>query len=522
MAVSPTLGTGLFIGAGQALAIGGPASLLISYIFLSLLTYFMVTTAAEVATHTPSRNGTLVTHVFRYMTPSMGVAAGFLRWYTLVMFVPYEITTAVVNLGVWNPGPTIVSRLSIITTVVVGFNFIPERLFRSSEKLLTRIKIGTMISLLFLSFSIAIGGATGHDKWGFQYWKKPGAMHEYLAKGAMGKFLGLLQCLLTSSVAFTLGPEMIVHRAESPQVPSESEVTEHLDPDIQSSVPRQVTLDVATTIFPYILSTFAMGLMAPYNDPLLTNNGAGAGLSPFVIGFNAAKVRIVPVMATVLIYISSVASGRSFLFAASHVLVAMSELGHGFKFFQAHNRYGIRYVAVTVSALPALLAFISVAISSSVASNYFLLFLTSSGFVSWLISASVYHHYRRQMKLRGITSAYRFDIQPFGTYFGFAASAAMIVANGIAGVLPGPRNGTRGGRLLAAYITLPMFSFVYLFHRFRDFVPYRAQESEERTGKGGPGNLTTRSPRRRGQENGRPDNASSLEMDQVWSLAVED
>ncbi|KAJ6108612.1 hypothetical protein N7523_009935 [Penicillium sp. IBT 18751x] len=458
MAVSPTFGTGLFNGAGQALATGGPASLLISYIVLSLLAYFMVTTAAEVATHTPSRSGTLVTHVFRYMTPSMGVAAGFLRWYALVMFVPYEITTAVVNLGMWNPGSAITGQLSFITAVVVGLNFIPERLSGSFERLFTRIKIGIMTSLLVLSLSIAMGGATGHDKWGFQYWQRPGAMREYLVKGAMGKVLGLLQCLLTSSVAFVLAPEMTVQRAESPQTPSESEVTENLDADIQSCLPQRVTIDIATTIFPYILSSLAMGLMVPYDDPLLTNNGIGAGLSPFVIGLNMAKVRIVPVIATVSIVFFSVASGRSFLLTASHVLVAMSEYGHGPRFFQLRNRHGIRYVAFTVSALPALLAFMSLAISSSAVSNYFLLFLNSSGFMSWLVTASVYHHYRREMKLRGSTHAYRFDIQLFGTYFGLAASAAMIVANGITGALPGSRAETRVGRLLAAYITLPMFA----------------------------------------------------------------
>ncbi|KAJ5215710.1 uncharacterized protein N7498_002117 [Penicillium cinerascens] len=523
MAVGPTFGTGVFIGAGQALAIGGPASLLISYIFLSLLTYFMATTAAEVATYTPSQHGTLVTNVFRYMTPSMGVAAGFLRWYTLAMFVPYEITTAMVNLGLWNPGATVAIRLSIITAIVLGFNYLPERFFRRSEQLFTKIKIGTTICLLVLSLSIGIGGATGHDKWGFQYWTKPGAMHEYLVKGAMGKCLGLLQCLLTSSVAFTLAPEMIVHRAESPQAPSESEVTENLNPDIQSGLPQQVAVDVATTVFPYILSSLAMGVMAPYDDPLLTNNGAGAGLSPFVIGLNTAKVHIVPVMATISILLSSVASGRSFLFLASHTLVAMSELGHGPKIFQARNKYGVRFVAVTASALPALLAFISVAISSSTVANYFVLFITSSGFASWLISGAVYVYYRRHIRLRGITSVYRFGIQPFGTYFGLAASAALIMANGMTGALPDPRPGTKGGRLVAAYITFPMFAFVYLSHRFQDLIPYRTHEREEYLRESDPDHLTARYPSRQDQENrrGSSNNASALEMDQVWSLAVE-
>lgn len=135
MALGPTLGTGLFIGAGQALAVGGPASLLISYAFLSLLTYFLTTTAAEVATHSPTRHGTLVANGFRYMTDSMGFAAGILRWTALAMFVPYEITTAMVNLGLWNPGLTIALRMIIITTVVVGTNFLPERYFRTSASL---------------------------------------------------------------------------------------------------------------------------------------------------------------------------------------------------------------------------------------------------------------------------------------------------------------------------------------------------------------------------------------------------
>jgi len=520
MAPNPTLGTGLFISAGQALAIGGPASLLISYVFLSLLTYFTATTAAEVAIHTPSRHGTMVTNAFRYMTPSMGVAAGFLRWYTLAVFVPYETTTAMVNIGLWNPGSAIAARLSVITTIVVGFNYLPEGFFRRSEQLFTKIKIGTLVCLLVLSLSIGLGGATGHDKWGFQYWRKPGAMHEYLVKGTMGRFLGLLQCLLTSSIAFTLVPEMIVHRAESPQEPSESEVTEHLDPIIRSSLPRQVIAGVATTAFPYILSSLAMGVMAPYNDPLLTNNGAGIGLSPFVIGLNTARVRIVPVMATIAILLSSVASGRTFLFLASRTLAAMSELGHGPKMFQTRNRYGVRFIAVTASALPALLAYMSVAVSSTVVANYFLLFVTSSGFVSWFISGAVYHQYRRHVRSRGITDVYRFSIQPFGMYFGSAASAILLLANGMNGALPGPLVGTKGCRLLAAFITLPVFSFVYLFHRFRDLVSFCSREGDERTGKSDSDHFTTRYPRRQDQENMPRDNSSALELD-YWSSAAE-
>lgn len=476
MALGPTLGTGLFIGAGQALAIGGPASLLISYAFLSLLTYFMVTTVAEVATHAPARHGTLVTNGFRYMTDSMGFAAGILRWYTLTMFVPYEITTAMVNLGLWNPGATIALRLIMVMTVVVGSNFIPERHFRTSERLFTRIKIGTMACLLALSLSIGFGGATGHTKWGFHYWKRPGAMHEYLFSGSLGKFWGLLQCVLHSSIAFTFAPEIIVHRAETFES-VHTEIGEVLDPTIQASLPGKVAFDVATTTLPYILSSLAMGVMAPYNDPLLTNNGAGAGLSPFIIGMNTARIRIVPVTATLAILASSVASARSFLYLASRTLCAMSELGHAHRALKVRNEWGVPYVAVSTTGLFSLLAFVSVKMSSSTTTTYFLVFLNSSGYLSWLISCVIFHYFRQNSGLRHNTNSYQFAIQPFGTYFGALMSMILLMSNGLVGGISGPRPGPKVARLLAAYLSIPVFTVLYFTHRFRTLAPYWTSQS---------------------------------------------
>jgi hypothetical protein len=38
------------------------------------------------------------------MSKSLAFASAYLRWYTLALFVPYEITSAMVNLGLWKPG----------------------------------------------------------------------------------------------------------------------------------------------------------------------------------------------------------------------------------------------------------------------------------------------------------------------------------------------------------------------------------------------------------------------------------
>ncbi|KAJ5243208.1 uncharacterized protein N7469_001535 [Penicillium citrinum] len=519
MAVGPTLGTGLFIGAGQALAVGGPASLLISYLFLSLLTYFMATTVAEVAVYAPSRHGSMIANGFRYLPSSLGLATATLRWYTLALMVPYETTTAMVNLGLWEPGPTVAIRLLIITAIVVGFNFLPERTFRSTEQLFTRIKISTLVFLLVLTLSIGMGGATGHDKWGFQYWIKPGAMNQYLARGSIGKFFGLVQCILHSSIAFTFAPEIIVHRAETPDLSDGMEIGGPISPSIGSELPRRVICDVATTAFPYILSSLAMGVMAPYNEPLLNNNGAGGGVSPFVIGINTAKIRILPVTATIAVFISSVASGRSLLHLSSSTLVALSELGHAPKMLSVRNQWGVPYMAIITTSMFTLLAFMSVAVSSSTVLTYFLVFVNSCGYLSWMVSCVTYRRFRHHLHRRGQSDTFRFAVQPMGTYVGFMLSAIMLLANGLVGGAPGPRPGPRASRVVAAYLSIPVFAAIYFLHQFQTMFPYRSNAKNAPIDRDTPKGLTGACSAPSEQPATTPD---TIELEQIWTMAVEE
>jgi amino acid permease len=464
MALGPTIGTGLFIGAGQALAVGGPASLLMSYIILSFLTFAMTTSMAEVSTHMPSRYGTLVTNSYLYMPCSVAFASSYLRWYTLALFVPYEITTAMVNLGLSQPGSTIAIRLVIITTIIVGFNFLPDRLFRSSEQLFTTIKIGTMVTFFVLSLAIGLGGVDGHTRWAFKYWKHPGAMNEYMGHGLWGRVLGFFQCLLDGSIAFTFAPELIVHHAEMPASVGESTL-------LGTTIPGRVSSDVFQTVFPYIMSSLAMGIMAPFNDTRLTNNGTGSGLSPYVIGFRDAGVQIVPALATISILLSSVASGRSFLYLASRTLCVLSEQGHAPSVFSIRNRWDVPYLAVVASALFAALAFVAVKVPSSIMNNYLLRIVTSGGFISSLVGCTIHRHFHRRLGVNRIALRHRFVMQPFGAYFGVIVSAALLLAGGMWG---GPKSnvtGTRATRLVTSYINIGVFGLLFLLHRFRDHMP---------------------------------------------------
>jgi amino acid transporter len=114
MALGGTIGTGLFVGSGQSLAIGGPASLLMAYMFISVLVYCLVTAIAEIGSYMPVHGGTMSYHGFRYVSRSLGFAMGCLYWYSIGILVPYEITAASLVIDYWNPGVHVAVWISVM------------------------------------------------------------------------------------------------------------------------------------------------------------------------------------------------------------------------------------------------------------------------------------------------------------------------------------------------------------------------------------------------------------------------
>jgi amino acid transporter len=69
------LGTGLFVGSGQALAKGGPASVLIAFTIVGIMLFCTVQALGELATLYPVA-GSFSAYATRFLCPSWGYAMG--------------------------------------------------------------------------------------------------------------------------------------------------------------------------------------------------------------------------------------------------------------------------------------------------------------------------------------------------------------------------------------------------------------------------------------------------------------
>lgn len=102
IALGGCVGTGLFVGTGATLATGGPAFILAAFITMSILVYCIVTSIIEISAYLPINGASLSYYATRYVSPSLGVAMGWLYVYSLGILVPYEITAGALVIDYWN------------------------------------------------------------------------------------------------------------------------------------------------------------------------------------------------------------------------------------------------------------------------------------------------------------------------------------------------------------------------------------------------------------------------------------
>jgi amino acid transporter len=254
-------GTGLFVGSGQALAIGGPGFLFAAYCLMSLCVYGVVTAVIEIGTHLPVSGSSMSYYCTRYVSSSVGFALGWLYFYSFGIIVAYEITAASIVINYWPNNVNIAVWITIMLIVIVALNFSPVGVYAETEFWFASIKIIMITGLLVLSVVLFFGGGPSHDRLGFRYWNHPGATKPYLVPGAGGRFTSFLYVWVFAGFSFYFGPELIIFTAGEMRSP-------------RKNLPTASRRFFGRLVFFYVLSTLAIGAICSSTAKGLTT-GSG-------------------------------------------------------------------------------------------------------------------------------------------------------------------------------------------------------------------------------------------------------
>ncbi|KZP02439.1 amino acid permease [Athelia psychrophila] len=451
IAIGGTIGTGLFVGSGAALATGGPVGLLLGYAIMGTVVYSMMVALGEMATLFPV-SGSFTHYATRWVDPALGFALGYNYWYSYAITLPTEITAAAIVISYWDKDTNPGAWIAIFLVVIVAINFAGVRYYGEAEFWFSFIKVITIVGLIIMGIVLDLGGGPTHDRIGFRYWKNPGAFTQLNGiPGTKGRFLAFWATFVNAAFSF-LGTEIVALAAGEAENP-------------RRNVPKAIRRVFYRILLFYIGGVIVIGWLVPYNDPRLLSKAANATASPFVIAISNAKIKALPSIINAVILISAFSAGNSDLYAASRTLYGLACSGQAPRFLRKCTKAGLPIYCVGITSLGGLLAFLNVSGNGNTVFEWFVNITSITGLITWDIILVTYIRFHKGLKYQGIdrnTLPYKAPFQPYASYFGVLFVTLVIFFNGFQVFLAGEWD---VNIFITAYICLPIFLVLYVGYK---------------------------------------------------------
>ncbi|KAJ6000083.1 hypothetical protein N7481_000492 [Penicillium waksmanii] len=458
IAIGGTIGTGLFIGSGAAIANAGPVGALIAFIFVGTIVYSVMTALGEVATYIPVP-GSFTTYATRLIHPSLGFSMGWIYWFSWASTFALELTATGLIIQFWDDSIPIAIFIAIFWVIIILLNLLPVKFYGEIEFWFSSIKILTVVG--FMIFAICINAGAGQRGYiGFRYWVTPGPfvtpdLYQVTASPAVAKFVGFWSVLIKAGFSYQ-GTELVGIAAGETENP-------------RKTVPSAIRKTFFRIVFFFILTIFFIGIVVPSNDPnMVASSGTGAdanngNASPFVIAARLAGVKVLPSIINAVLLTVVLSAANSNVYSGSRIIVGLAQEGFAPRFMKKTSKGGVPYYAVLFTAAFGLLGFLNVSSAGADVFNWLLQISGVAGFITWCSLNACHIAFQRALKARNISRdilPYKAIWQPWFSWYGLFFNTLIILTQGFTCFIP--KFDVQS--FFINYLSLILFVVLYLGH----------------------------------------------------------
>ncbi|KAF9025722.1 hypothetical protein BDZ89DRAFT_1102231 [Hymenopellis radicata] len=415
ISIGGVIGTGLFIGSGRALVMGGPLSCFLAYSIFCVIVWCVAQASGELATLLPV-NGSFIHWSDRFIDPAAGVACGWNYAYASIAFGCADIAAVTGLFQYWLPDSSEAIWVTFCLVVFFCLNAFAVKIYGEAEFYFASGKVILIIGFIIFTFIAMLGGNPHHDRIGFRYWNEPGPMVEYLVDGPLGRFLGFWGVFRVA--AFSIGgPEfvsMCAGEAENPR----------------KTIPKAIRL-----LRPWIL---CVGILIASNDADLIDgiaNGTGVGASPFVIGMQHLGISVLPHIINAVIITSATSCGNSFIFVAVRSIHALARQGHAPKLLGYTTKRGVPLTALVFVLAICSLSYMTVNQGTAVVFGWFIDLASVAAMINYFWMCLAWIRFDAGMKAQGMSRdvlTFKGVWMPYTPWFALVWCVLLTVTNGFA------------------------------------------------------------------------------------------
>ncbi|KAM0137293.1 hypothetical protein ACHAP3_004099 [Botrytis cinerea] len=452
IALAGTIGTGLFLGSGKAIARAGPLGALLGYTLVGVLVSGVVLSIAELSALVPLSGG-IIRHAEYFVDPALSFANGWNQVYSNIITIPAELVAAAVLIQFW------VQINNAVWIICFGFllvisNLLFVRVYGELEFTCAILKIMLIVGLNIMALVITCGGGPNGETYGFRYWRNPGPFVDYLGyTGTLGHFMGFWTTFSNAVYAYS-GVENFSLAAAETQSP-------------RRNIPIAAKRIFFRVMLFYVLSIFMVGMIVPSNDKELLRSTGTAAQSPFVIAANNAGIKVVPSIINAVVLTSAWSAGNAAMLGGSRMLYGLGQHGHSPKVFLQTNRFDVPYIAIGFLSLFICLGFLTLSSSASVVFNWLQDFVAVAALVNWMIICGVYLRFYYGCRKQGIsrsTLPWKGPFQPYAAWIALISFSLLLLTGGYSVFI---KDHWDTETFVSSYINIPLILILYFGYKYK-------------------------------------------------------
>ncbi|KAF9349298.1 hypothetical protein BGX26_012380 [Mortierella sp. AD094] len=411
IAVSGTIGTGLFLTSGATIALAGPGGALLAYFIIGLWVTFVCQAIGEIATLLPLP-GAFNAWGGRIFDEALSFQMTWMYFVNWALTIPAELSASAVIISFWLPTDSTFPPWAvplIIIVIMVAINLVGVKAYGELEYWFSILKVITIIMFIICGILVD-AGVLGGVKYGMTAWHIAGAPFK-------GGFLNFVKSLVMVGYSYG-GTEMIAVTAAESRNP-------------HKHVPRAVnTVLVRIAVF-YIFSIFLLGSIIPNDDPALVNDDRTVQKAPFTIVFAKAGVNAAANYMNAVVFSSVFSAINSDFYIATRTLLSLSRNGWAHESIGYINARGVPLVALAIVTACSCLSLITIFVGSGIVFEWFVSIIGSIIFQSWILILLLHLRFRycwKKQDRHAIDLPYVSWGYPYGNYLGIVIGVCCIFA----------------------------------------------------------------------------------------------
>lgn len=294
IALGGTIGTGLFLGAGQSIHLAGP-SIILAYLLAGFACFLLMRALGELLLSDLHGNS-FVFFIKKYLGERAGFVIGWTYWTCWISIAMADLTATGLYIQFWFPKIPVWLTGLVVLTILFAVNIIAVAAFGETEFWLSIIKIAAIIALIVIGIVLV---AT-HYKTPYGHAELSNIVDGGLFANGISGFVLSFQMVLFGFA----GIEMIGMTASETQ-----------DPEV--TIPKSINEVPTRVLLFYVGSLLALMSIFPWQHVSPTS-------SPFVQVFSGIGIRSAATIINFVVLTASISACNSSIFTTGRMLFSLT------------------------------------------------------------------------------------------------------------------------------------------------------------------------------------------------------